>query len=81
MRVFTLASYGVLERYAVSKDGEWTDYWQQPYNTRSADIPGGAITAIGYGHEEVRVYHVSEGQIFEFGLSTGRGWWRVGFVG
>ena len=79
MRVFYLDQDGPRERWAGSGTGLWSDWWQlvsRVCDSQPADTRGGAITSIGYGGEEARIYYMSGGAILEVGLSMSiRGWW------
>ena len=75
MRVYCLSSEGNMERNART-DGEWTGGWWQTSGSKVPYTPHGALAAIAYNAEEVRVYYVSGGKLYEVGLtmSLGRCW-------
>ena len=76
MRAYFLDTVGPRERLADSGQGMWTDGWWHIWASKPSDTPRGAITSIGYGGQEVRIYYMSEGAILEVGLSMSRGdWW------
>ena len=65
MRVYVASGFGILERHALSIEGEWTNQWWHIPNSGPADAPGGAVAASGYGSEELRIYYKTGGRMVE----------------
>ncbi|KAL8711172.1 MAG: hypothetical protein Q9220_004317 [cf. Caloplaca sp. 1 TL-2023] len=73
-RAYYLSSQGSMERLA-DPDVPWTDNWWHTYDSKQPDTPGGAIAALSWANEEVRMYYMSGGGILEVGMSHDGGKW------